>query len=249
MNSSRTGSRLRRPGKMSTMPPRTANSPCSSAGSSRVKPASTSSSPRSAGAISWPGRRSMDGAQAARSGALTRGSSAAADATTTRAVPLRARAARGRAPRSRRHAAPAAVRIDLMRGKRQHGPLGAPSRTVLRAPTGRSARRRRPARGRRRRHDVQHDAARAAHARRRDEQRLCGRRQARHCAAGTSMPLRATALSGRHGGSARSRWTRGSCNDNRQCSPRRLLGTSAFTARRLAVAQPRARLGLAGPAR
>ena len=69
------------------MPPRTANSPCSSAGSSRVNPASTSSSPRSVGEMSWPGLRSIE-ASSSRSGALTRGSSAAADATITRAVPV-----------------------------------------------------------------------------------------------------------------------------------------------------------------
>ena len=86
MNSRRTGC-ASPAGKMSTMPPRIANSPCSSAGSSRVKPASTSSSARSVGAISWPGLRSSDASAAARA-ALTRGSSAAADATTTRAVPV-----------------------------------------------------------------------------------------------------------------------------------------------------------------
>ena len=123
MNSSRTGC-ASPAGKMSRMPPRTANSPCSSAGSSRVKPASTSSSARSVGAMSWPGFRSSDAARS-RSGAVTRGSSAAADATTTRAVPVRDRVQRPRA--GRRHAdvrRQAAVRIDLVRRKRQHRPLG-----------------------------------------------------------------------------------------------------------------------------
>ena len=65
MNSSRTGC-ASPAGKMSTMPPRTANSPCSSAGSSRVKPASTSSSARSVGAMSCPGLSSSDAPAAAR---------------------------------------------------------------------------------------------------------------------------------------------------------------------------------------
>ena len=84
-NSRRTGS-VSPAGKMSRMPPRSANSPCSSAGSSRVKPASTRSSARSVGAISCPGLRSSD-APSRRPGPVTRGSSAAAEATTTRAVP------------------------------------------------------------------------------------------------------------------------------------------------------------------
>ena len=85
MNSRRTGC-VSPAGKMSTMPPRTANSPCSSAGSSRANPASTSSSARSVGAMSCPGLNSSEAASI-RSGVVTRGSSEAADAISTRAEP------------------------------------------------------------------------------------------------------------------------------------------------------------------
>ena len=85
MNSSRTGC-TSPAGKTSAMPPRIANSPCSSAGSSREKPASTSSSARSIGEMSCPGFKSS-AAVSICSGDATRGSSAAADAITTRAVP------------------------------------------------------------------------------------------------------------------------------------------------------------------
>ena len=88
MNSRRTGC-ASPAGNRSRMPPRSANSPCSSTGSSRLKPASTSSSARSVGAMSCPGFRSSDAARS-RAGAVTLGSSAAADATMTRAVPLAA---------------------------------------------------------------------------------------------------------------------------------------------------------------
>ena len=149
MNSSRTGC-ASPAGKMSTMPPRTANSPCSSAGSSRVKPASTSSSARSVGAMSWPGFSSSD-APSSRSGALTRGSSAAADATTTRAVP---RAMRVQRPGARRGHADvrrqAAVRIDLVRGKRQHRAFRRRPREPLERGEEERRRRRPSARGRRR---------------------------------------------------------------------------------------------------
>ena len=87
-NSRRTGS-ASPAGKMSTMPPRMVNAPCSSTGSSRVKPASTSRSARSCGSISVPAVISID-ARSRRSGGLTRGSSAAADATIRRAVPVAA---------------------------------------------------------------------------------------------------------------------------------------------------------------
>ena len=85
-NSRRTGSRSPA-GKMSTMPPRMVNAPCSSTGSSRVKPASTSRSARSCGSISVPDLIATD-ARSRRSGGLTRGSSAAAEATMSRAVPV-----------------------------------------------------------------------------------------------------------------------------------------------------------------
>ena len=58
-NSMRTGS-ASAAGNMSTMPPRTANAPCSSTGSSRVKPASTSRSANRCGSISVPARISIE---------------------------------------------------------------------------------------------------------------------------------------------------------------------------------------------
>ena len=149
MNSSRTGC-ASPAGKMSTMPPRMANSPCSSAGSSREKPASTSSSARSVGAMSCPGLSSSD-ALSSRSGELTRGSSAAAEATTTRAVPLRDRVtAPARAPTSRRSAAPGRD-TDRLRATETAGPRDRPpTDDSLRARPGRSRRRAALPRGRRR---------------------------------------------------------------------------------------------------
>ena len=129
------------------MPPRIANSPCSSAGSSRLKPASTSSSPRSVGAMSWLGRRSTD-ALSSRSGALTRGRTAAADATTIRADPP----ASAWSARARSEVTPSAASCrdtDRPRARGTAGPPDPPThRTALRARRGRIERRRRPARDR-----------------------------------------------------------------------------------------------------
>ena len=104
-----------------------------------VKPASISSSPRSAGAMSWPGLSSID-APSSRSGALTRGSSAAADATITRAVPRGQRVerpgARGGDADVRRHARD----TDRLRATETAGPRARRrGPTALRAPRGRSA--------------------------------------------------------------------------------------------------------------
>ena len=89
------------------MPPRTQNSPCSSTGSSRVKPASTSCSASSCGPISTPAVRSTE-AEASCAGGTSRGSSAAAEITTTRAWPDDdRRPARGRAWRRSAGEAPA----------------------------------------------------------------------------------------------------------------------------------------------
>ena len=113
-NSSRTGCGAPA-GKMSTMPPRTQNSPCSSAGSCARVAGAASRSARSVGEMSCPGVRSATPSSAA-SGGLTRGNSAAAEATTTRAVPRATRVQRARARRRdvevRREAA---IRIDLVR--------------------------------------------------------------------------------------------------------------------------------------
>ena len=86
--------RYRPAGNTSTMPPRTVKAPCSSTGSSREKPASTSRSARRCGSISVPARISME-ARSNRSRGLTLGSSAAADATIRRAVPMPRHAGRG----------------------------------------------------------------------------------------------------------------------------------------------------------
>ena len=73
-------------GKMSMTPPRMQNSPCSSTGSWCVNPASTRVPAICRVSISSPGAMSSDSAMTA-SGGLTRGRSATADATTTRASP------------------------------------------------------------------------------------------------------------------------------------------------------------------
>ena len=89
-------------GKMSMTPPRMQNSPCSSTGSWCVNPPSTSVSASLLVSTSSPGLRSRPSAWIA-SGGLTRGSSAAAEATTTRACPAAmACSARARADAMRR---------------------------------------------------------------------------------------------------------------------------------------------------
>ena len=101
-NSRRTGCALAA-GKTSTTPPRTQNSPWASTGSSRVKPASTSRSARACGSHSEPGFEARATPASRRAGALTRGSSPAADATMTRAEPVAAAwSARARADRTPR---------------------------------------------------------------------------------------------------------------------------------------------------
>ena len=95
-NSTRTG-QVSPAGKKSTTPPRTQNSPCWSTGSSGLKPASASSSPRAVGDAKPPATSSCVAASR-RCGGLTRGSSAGAEPTTSRAVPCaRAASARARA--------------------------------------------------------------------------------------------------------------------------------------------------------
>ncbi len=71
-------------GKMSATPPRMKNVPCSSTGSWRENPASTSFRASASGSISMPGRSSRE-ASIICAGAATRTTSAVADATTTRA--------------------------------------------------------------------------------------------------------------------------------------------------------------------
>ena len=94
MNSRRTGRRSPA-GKMSATPPRIENSPCWSTGSSRVNPARTRMSASSIGSMSSPGLSSSEAATSVP-GSGSRGSSAAADATTMRAWPV-ARPCRARA--------------------------------------------------------------------------------------------------------------------------------------------------------
>ena len=105
------------------MPPRIVKAPCSSTGSSRVKPASTSRSASRCGSISVPGRISSDAASS-RSGGLSLRKQRAGrrhDQTRRSGCGGVERAAAGRRdPEVRRHPA---VRVDLQRRKRQHGPL------------------------------------------------------------------------------------------------------------------------------
>ena len=105
------------------MPPRTQNSPCSSTGSSRVNPASASRSPSATGSRSIPFLSSI--AAASRlSGALSRVRSAAAEATTTVALPFAmACSAAARAEATPKWGAIAAVRVDLEGRKRLDGIL------------------------------------------------------------------------------------------------------------------------------
>ena len=153
------------------MPPRTANSPCSSAGSSRVNRRRPAAPPDPSGRCPVPAS-DRSTALSSAPGALTRGSSAAADATTTRAGAAGERVQRPGAGRRdadvRRHAA---IRIDLVRRKRQDG--RGPTRSDRPSSADRkNGRRRRPARGRRRRHHVQHHAVRRAVRPRRHVQRF-----------------------------------------------------------------------------
>ena len=84
------------------MPPRIAKDPCSSTGSSGVKPASASKSASASGSISVPARIAID-ASSSRFAGLTRGRSAAAEAMTSRAVPVAAAcSARARAAATRK---------------------------------------------------------------------------------------------------------------------------------------------------
>ena len=130
--------------------------------------------------MSWPGFSSSD-APSSRAGALTRGSSAAADATTTRAVPRGERVQRPRA--RRRHAdvrRQPAIRIDFVR-RDTAGPRARPRRrTALRAREEEGDVRARLLEIAVLRHDVQHDAVRTRLRGAGDEQRLRGRRQTRH---------------------------------------------------------------------
>ena len=120
-----------------------ANSPCSSAGSSRLI-AGLDQQLGEIVRIDLVSRLELETtALSSRAGAVTRGSSAAADATTTRAVPVADRMqrprARGRHAEVRRQAA---IRIDLHATETAAPPLAAASR-ALRAPRGRTRRRRR----------------------------------------------------------------------------------------------------------
>ena len=187
MNSRRTGC-ASPAGKMSTMPPRTANSPCSSAGSSRVKPASTRSSARSVGAMSCPGL-SSSAAASRRSGAVTRGSKAAADAITMRAVPssdgVQGACSSRCHPDVRRQSA---IGIDLVRGKGEHCVF----QSGLRQAFERRQEERHVGAGLLEigigRHDAQDDSLRARLRRAGHVQRLRRRRQARDGARGRSHP-------------------------------------------------------------
>ena len=178
MNSSRTGCGSPA-GKTSTMPPRTANSPCSSAGSSRVKPASTSRSARSVGEMSCPGfsverrRQHPLGRRHARQHGGRRRDHDARGALRDRVQ--RARAHRRDADVRRQ----AAIGIDFVRRKRQHRALDRRGRAALRAPPGRTRRPRTVClEVAVARHDVEHDAVRLRVRRGGDEQRLRGRREA-----------------------------------------------------------------------
>ena len=121
-NSMRTGS-VSAAGNTSTMPPRTAKAPCSSTGSSREKPASTSRSASRCGSISVPARSSIE-ARSRRSCGLTRGSSAGCrrdnQPRRSRCCGVQRTGPRGGDAEMRRHAA---IRIDLNRRQRQHGLL------------------------------------------------------------------------------------------------------------------------------
>ena len=121
-NSTRTGSTAVA-GNTSTIPPRMAKAPCSSTGSSRVKPPSTSRSASCSGSISEPTRSSIEAASM-RSGGLIRGNIAAADATMIRAdpetAPCSALRPRRRDAEMRRHPS---IGIDLQRGEMKNGLL------------------------------------------------------------------------------------------------------------------------------
>ena len=119
MNSTRRGS-ASPGGNTSTMPPRTQNSPCSSTGSSRVNPASTSCSASNCGPISTPAVRSTE-AEASCAGGTSRGSSAAAEITTTRACPRRFRERAGTGGRHLQVRRQPAIRDRLRGGQRDDG--------------------------------------------------------------------------------------------------------------------------------
>ena len=165
-NSMRTGS-ASPAGKMSTMPPRMAKEPCSSTGSSRVKPASTSRSARSCGSISVPDRISSEALQQALRRADARQQRRRRGDDQTRRAgrgAVQRAGARGRHAEMRRHAA---VGIDLQRRQRQHGAFDVRVRRALERRHRRSARRpssaRRPCRSARRAAS-RRSAARAATA-------------------------------------------------------------------------------------
>ena len=120
MNSMRTGS-ASPGGNTSTMPPRTQNSPCSSTGSSRVKPASTSCSASSCGPISTPEVRS-DRRRSQLCGRHQSWQQRAAEITTTRAWPARPRRAHGSGWRRPAGEAPSrdTDRLHAMAARRRH---------------------------------------------------------------------------------------------------------------------------------
>ena len=129
-NSMRTGS-VSAAGNTSTMPPRTAKAPCSSTGSSREKPASTSRSASCCGSISVPARSSIE-ARSRRSCGLTRGKKRRCrrhdqPRRSGCCGVERTRTRRGDAE-MRRHAS---IRIDLDRRQRKHGLLDGGRRRAL----------------------------------------------------------------------------------------------------------------------
>ena len=155
--------------------------------------------------MSCPGFRSID-APSSASRRADRGRSAAAEATTTRAVP----AASACSARARADVTPTCGAMP------RYGSTSCDGN----GSTARSAAAVRQAFERREEeahvgdglfevavagHDVQHDAVRQRVRGRRHEQRLRRRRQARHRRAGASIPLRATAAFRARGGSARSK--------------------------------------------